>query len=67
MDAKYLKTCNKFVLFIVSPKNMMLNKNFLKITLKKLNHKPSGSTEMAHKYLACQFFFTIAVVHGSLK
>ena len=37
---------------------MMFNKNFLKITSKKkLNHKPSGSTEMAHKYLACQFFF----------
>ena len=35
----------------------MFNKNFLQITLKKLNHKPSGSTEIAHKYLACQFFW----------
>ena len=53
--------------FIISATNMMFNENFLKITLKKINHKPSGSTEMTHKYLACQFFFTIAVVHGSLK
>ena len=35
VDAKYLKTCNKFVLFILSPTNMMCNKNFLKITYKK--------------------------------
>ena len=44
------------------------NKNSLKISYqKKLNNKPNGSTEMAHKYLACQFFLKIAVVHGSLK
>ena len=36
---------------------MMFNKTSLKITYKKkLNHEPSGSIEMAYKYLACKFF-----------
>ena len=34
VDGKYLKTCIKFVLFILS-RNMMLNKISLEITLKK--------------------------------
>ena len=45
------------------PQSNILNKTSLKITHKK-NYEPSGSTEMAHKNSAPQFFFAIAVVHS---
>ena len=57
VDAKYLKTFIKFVLF-----NSLFHKHGVKWKLsqnnlqKKLIHKPRGSTDIADKYLACQFF-----------
>ena len=63
-----LKTCINFVLFYsLFQKHDVKEKLSQNNLPKKLNHKPSGSTEMAHKYLAWQFFFIIAVGHGSLK
>ena len=56
VDAKYLKTCMKFVVFYSLPKN---NGN--------LQKKTKTMSQVDVQKLGVPVFLTTAVVHGSLK